>query len=53
MWTNNKRNEQCEDKYQTVIEKKQEVIEEQAKAVEFLSKDVSEINQKFFKDDDK
>ncbi|MGE7885798.1 BhlA/UviB family holin-like peptide [Bacillus sp. NPDC094077] len=43
LWTNNKRNEQREDKYQTVIEKNQEVIEEKAKAFGFLSRGVTEI----------
>ncbi len=40
---NKKRNEQQEDKYQAVIEKKQEVIEEQAKVFRSISKDVTEI----------
>lgn len=40
---NKKRNEQQEDKYQAVIEKKQEVIEEQAKVFRSSSKDVTEI----------
>ncbi|PEA23076.1 bacteriocin biosynthesis protein [Bacillus cereus] len=51
LWTNNKRNEQREDKYQRVIEKNQEVIEEQAKAFGSISKDVTEIKQKLFEGD--
>lgn len=53
LWTNNKRNEQREDKYQRVIEKNQEVIEQQAKAFGSISKDVTEIKQKIFEGDDK
>ncbi|MGE7940087.1 BhlA/UviB family holin-like peptide [Bacillus paramycoides] len=53
LWTNNKRNGQREDKYQTIIEKNQEVIEEQARAFGSISKDVTEIKQKNFEGDEK
>lgn len=53
LWTNNKRNEQREDKYQVFIRKNQKVIEVQAKAFGSISKDITEIKQKKFEGDDK
>ncbi|PER82224.1 BhlA/UviB family holin-like peptide [Bacillus cereus] len=53
LWTNNKRNEQREDKYQVFIRKNQKVIEVLAKAFGSISKDITEIKQKNFEGDDK
>jgi Protein of unknown function (DUF2762). len=51
LFTTQKKNEERENNYQTVIEKNQNVIEEQAKAFTSISKDVNEIKQKLFEGD--
>jgi len=51
LFTTQKKNEERENNYQTVIEKNQNVIQEQAKAFTSISKDVNEIKQKLFEGD--